>query len=182
MFFAYPKKFCVGRFSRSQNSFFIVPESQGRWIFGPTEVRSTRAEGSFRSPPIDSKWDQYGSPHSGPHGGSHGFPDSSSDSGPNGDPYVNSNGGQGCSYDVSGGLIGSPLHSAVALENFYISKQTEDDVVYLQDLFDGLYKFHEHLHGDRTVPGGIIHPFESSLPLSSHAWHPTCCSSKALAY
>ena len=38
VFFADPKKFCVGRFSTSQNSFFIVPEPQGKGIFDPTEV------------------------------------------------------------------------------------------------------------------------------------------------
>ena len=76
-----------------------------------------------------------------------------------------------CPRNVSGGLVGPPWHAVVALENFYISKQTQSDVEALRSAFSPLFNLHSYLHTKRLpFELNILHPFESDLPLSNPMW------------
>ena len=76
-----------------------------------------------------------------------------------------------CPHNVSGGLVGPPWHAVVALENFYISKQTSADVDALRSSFPPLFNLHSYLHTKRLPFAlNILHPFESDVPLSNPMW------------
>ncbi|GMH47069.1 hypothetical protein TrVE_jg166 [Triparma verrucosa] len=85
-----------------------------------------------------------------------------------GSTYVNSD--VDCPKNVSM-VIGTPWHGVVALENFYFSSQTATDVSDLKTAFDKIYKFHSYIHTKRLpFELNILHPFESSIPLSNPMW------------
>ncbi|GFH43620.1 hypothetical protein CTEN210_00093 [Chaetoceros tenuissimus] len=88
----------------------------------------------------------------------------------------------------SGRLSALPIHSTVLLEMFYLSNQTNDDLLHLHWYFERIYKMHnywmEHVmkfcsenlyskryDGMRKPCYNIIHPFESLVPMSSPQWN-----------
>ncbi|KAL9187428.1 hypothetical protein ACHAXT_001531 [Thalassiosira profunda] len=78
-------------------------------------------------------------------------------------------------------LMALPYHATLILETFYLSNQTDADVVNMQFLYDKLQSWHAHLH--RKVIGNcsasntsnipclaVGHPWETGVDMSSSLW------------
>ena len=91
---------------------------------------------------------------------------------------------------VSGRVSSPPFHATAALHSFYLSNQTDADLLGLRRAYDGLWHYHRFLHEglmrgcikDSDDNGGewnqtnfvpcynIIHPWESDIEQSSPLW------------
>lgn len=76
----------------------------------------------------------------------------------------------------SGRLSGVPLHATLVLEIFYLSNQTNDDLLHLQKCFDRLYRSHNYLHtvvmrGCHSLNNhpcyNVVHPWETLMETQS---------------
>lgn len=72
-------------------------------------------------------------------------------------------------------LAALPLHSTTILEIFYLSSQTDYDLLQLELYFTKLFQWHSFLYNYRNITSnsnivGIRHPWESTIPMKSPFW------------
>jgi hypothetical protein len=72
-------------------------------------------------------------------------------------------------------LAALPLHSTIILEIFYLSSQTDYDLLQLELYFTKLFQWHSFLYNYRNISAnsnivGIQHPWESTVPMKSPFW------------
>ncbi|CAM9953605.1 unnamed protein product, partial [Phaeothamnion confervicola] len=71
-------------------------------------------------------------------------------------------------------LAALPLHALVALQIFDLSERDAPARLWLQDIFQPLFHWHQHLHTARNhAPTGLVlalHPWETALPPDATLW------------